>query len=77
MSEMPTVDPQWDNDTEDWPKRTFDFWIDGRQVETLDELEAVTGRAAEAWIPDLLHLPVGLGAPTRLIQEAMNRAGSV
>lgn len=71
------ADVMWNDETEDWPKRSWDFHMpDGSPVDNLADLEAVSGRAQEAWIHDLLHLPVGRGAPRKLIEEALSRAGS-
>lgn len=71
-----TEDPMWNDESEDWPKRSWDFHMpDGSPVDNLADLEAVSGRDADDWVYDLLHLPVGKGAPRRLIEEALSRAG--
>lgn len=64
----------WNDETEDWPKQSWDFWNgDGTPVSTLADLEAVTGQSADSLAIDLLRLPFGKAAPRELIQEARRR----
>lgn len=68
-------DPEWDDETEDQFKKSWDFHdADGNPVRDLATLEAVSGRSAESWVPDILHLPVGRVAPEELVQECLSRA---
>lgn len=66
---------QWDDQSEDWPKATsWDFHRDdGTPVDTLADLENITGRPAEDLAIDLLRLPFGSAAPAKLLAEARNR----
>lgn len=67
--------PLWNDDTEDWPKRSWDFHMpDGRPVDNLADLELVSGQSADSLAVDLLRLPFGKAAPAKLIQEAQARA---
>lgn len=77
MTEQPeVVDARWDDETEDQFKRTWDFYReDGSPVDTLAELEMVTGRPARDLAMDLIRLPFGKAAPVSLIDEALGLLG--
>lgn len=65
----------WNDETEDWPKRSWDFHNpDGSPVSTLADLEALTTQSADSLAVDLLRLPFGKAAPRELIREAQSRA---
>lgn len=67
----------WNDDTEDWPKQSWDFHNpDGTPIDNLADLEAATGQSADSLALDLLRLPYGKAAPRELIQEARNRGAS-
>lgn len=67
----------WSDETEDWPKQSWDFHNpDGTPVDSLADLEALTGQSADSLAIDLLRLPFGKAAPRELIQEARGRATS-
>lgn len=75
MAEL--VDVEWDDDTEDQFKRSWDFTRpDGSPIDTLDELEQMTGRDAKDLARDLVRLPFGKAAPPLLIEEALAYAHS-
>ena len=67
---------QWTDESEDWPKRSWDFHNpDGSAVDTLDDLEATTGMDKRALARDLLALPFGKAAPSSLLEEARQLLG--
>jgi hypothetical protein len=65
----------WNDETEDWPKQSWDFHnADGTPIDNLEDLEASTGQSADSLAVDLLRLPFGKAAPRELIREAQARA---
>ncbi len=60
------------DETEDWPKRTWDFYYrdSDRQVDDLETAAAMAGRDPKAFARDLLRLPFGKAAPYRVIEQA-------
>lgn len=77
MSDMvPELDIEWNDETEDWTKTTWDFnYDDGSPVDDLDDLSLMTNRDKTELARDLLRLPFGKAAPQRLIEEAQAYLG--
>lgn len=66
------------DESEDWIRgRSWDFHrADGTPIDTLEELERILGSSADSSVAeDLLRLPFGKAAPTKLIEEARARVG--
>lgn len=73
-----TVEVPATDENEDWIKSVgWDFLRpDGTPMDTLAELEGVLGSAADSSVAnDLLTLPFGRGAPSKLIEEARRAVG--
>lgn len=71
-----TVEVPATDENEDWIKSIgWDFnRPDGTPIDTLAELEDVLGSASDSSVAnDLLTLPFGKGAPSKLIEEARAR----
>jgi hypothetical protein len=69
-------DPGWTDQTEDWPKQSWDFWLqDGRPVDNLSDLCDILGGQPDDVAQDLLRLPFGRYAPPELIAEARELVG--
>lgn len=74
--QVPELDIEWNDETEDWTKTSWDFhYEDGSPVDNLDDLSLVTGRDATDLARDLLRLPFGKAAPPALIEEAHAHLG--
>lgn len=60
------------DETEDWPKRTWDFYYrdSNRQVDDLYVAAEMAGRTPEGFARDLLRLPFGKAAPHRVFEQA-------
>lgn len=65
------------DETEDWPKATWDFYYadSDRPVDDLEAAARMANRDTRAFARDLLHLPFGKAAPHRVIQQAQELLG--
>lgn len=73
---MAEVDIGWNDATEDWPKRSWDFWThDNEPVDNLEDLSSLTGREPLDLAEGLLREPFGRYAPPKLIAEARELVG--
>lgn len=72
-----TADAQWNDQTEDWPKRSWDFWYhSGAPINKLEDLAEVLGMDEPSTVDFLLSNEFGKAAPPELIEEARARAGT-
>lgn len=77
-TQLPAIQPQWNNESEDWPKASsWDHWyIDGRPINRLEDLAESLGRGAASVAQDLMTNEWGKAAPPELMAEARRYASA-
>lgn len=71
------ADQAWTDETEDWPKQSWDFFYPDtdRPIDDLEDAAELAGRDVDDFARDLVRLPFGKAAPQRVIDQALARIG--